>query len=607
MRARALHDPLGIGNMFIRQNSYTRKDGTSRSSCSLREHRLVEGEAKQVTLLNLGQDFAVPRPEWPVLIARIKDAFRGQGQLTFEDESEPVRKAAREIVRRLRAKGYQANIVTDQYAGMHVDDIVFPVHAVRSVGGERMALCALETLQFEAVLRDLGMPARDVRLSSALLVACMVRVPEVAEAATWLQYHSSILELLDIEADRIPAQHLIRLTERLYVLRHRLLAGLAAREPGFAEAQKRPVYCSFKRLPSAGTSGKAAGGETRVKAVEGDQAIAYCFDGEGLMRRCDLIHLPHGRPRSLQKALRRLKLEGATLVLNPDEVTEGVLRWLSQHQIKWITISRRSQPQLRAAAVFESGKAKGNLWKLSNHTSELRLYAADDTSGLPDDSARPKRAHAFECTLDSLHEGLSIPRRLKSFDVIQNRVGRVEAKYADLSWQYDIHITLGKGGNASSITYARIPGTDPLDQASHRCVLRTNQVDWSLQEVLQAFAGIVASRHTFDSINARVSIDGNESSIAPRNRSQLFLTILACHVATYILQNLRQHNQYLTWNEFLQKMQGWKRITTLLHSKGRQVIANRQDSQLNSTQESIAKAMGISPGYNRSRVIEKWS
>lgn len=607
MWARALDDPLGIGKMFIRQNSYTRKDGTSRSSCSLREHRLVDGEAKQITLLNLGQDFAVPRPEWPVLIARIKDAFRGQGQLTLEDESESVRKAAREIVRRLRAKGYQADVVTDQYAGMHVDDIVFPVHAVRSVGGERVALRALETLQVEGVLQDLGMPSRDVRLSSALLVACMLRVPEVAEPATWLQYHSSILELLDIEADRISAKHLIRLTERLYVLRHRLLAGLAARESGFAEAQMGPVYCSFKRLPSVGTLDKAAGGETRATAVEGYQTIMYCFDGEGLMRCCDLVNWRHGRPRSLQKALRRLKLESAILVLNPGEVSEGVLRWLSQHQIKWIAVSRRSQPPSRAATVLESSKAKGNLWKLFSHTSELRLYAADNTTGQPDDSAYSKRAHAFECKLDSLHEGLSIPNRLKAFDVVQNRIGRLEAKYADLSWQYDIHLTLGKGGNASSVTYVRIPGTDPLDLASNRCVLRTNQVDWSLEEVLQAFARIVDSRNTFDSINVRAQIDANVPLIAPRNRSQLFLSILACHVATYILQYLRRHNQYLTWNELLQKLEGWKRITTLLHSKGRQVIANRQDSQLNSRQESIAQAMGISPGYNRSRVVEKWS
>ncbi len=584
--------------MFIRQNLRIKKDGTRSSSYSLREHHIVGGESKQVTLLNLGPDFAVPKADWPVLIARIKDAFRGQAQLTLEEDSDEIRKAARAIVRRLRAADYQADRITDLYAGMRVEDMVFPVHAVRSAGGERTALRALEDLQFENALQALGMSRRNARISVALVVARMLKPAEVADHTTWLHDHSSLLELLGIEEALISVPQLVRLTEQLYVHRQHLLTRLFECGSGSLNTPNHPVFCSFKREiphdPSNPPDGNLNPSDGRARSM------ACYYDGLGKVLRCELVPWPHRHHRSLRNALRRIKLKDATLVFHADEVTGDMLWRLSRKQIKWITIN-----QLIQRPAWEDESQIARAVEFSNHTSEMRLYAVDCNTEMNTEPGSTVRPNAFETALESLHEGLSKPHRLKSYGVILDRVERLKRRYPSLDWQYDVHVTKGRSGKASSVTYAWIPRCSQSEPASSRCVLRTNHVDWNLETILQAYRKISDSERTYASIAAKGHVGTASRSASPK--AQVFLTILVWQIATYVLANLRKHKIDLTWDELRLHLQRWKRITTLFYTKGRQVIANRQDGQLSDTQQAIAAAMHISPGDFRSRVIKKWS
>ena len=70
--------------MYIRRTSIkSRKDGKQYYTYRLVQSERTANGVSQRTLINLGADFALPRPQWPELASRIQAILNGQ-QLLFE-------------------------------------------------------------------------------------------------------------------------------------------------------------------------------------------------------------------------------------------------------------------------------------------------------------------------------------------------------------------------------------------------------------------------------------------------------------------------------------------------------------------------------------------
>ncbi|NOR23094.1 MAG: hypothetical protein GQ542_01645 [Desulforhopalus sp.] len=68
--------------MYIRRTSIkSRKDGTQYFTYRLVESQRIGKKVKQITLLNLGRDFSLPREQWPELSSRIQDIIVGRQRL----------------------------------------------------------------------------------------------------------------------------------------------------------------------------------------------------------------------------------------------------------------------------------------------------------------------------------------------------------------------------------------------------------------------------------------------------------------------------------------------------------------------------------------------
>jgi len=117
-------------------------------------HRLVESrrvgdKVRQVTLLNLGRHFALPRERWPELCQRLDQLLRGRQALVPAAES--VERIAQPCFARLLAQGPVALPVPD--AGVttyaEVDPDSLELTQPRSIGVEHVALAAMRELAFE--------------------------------------------------------------------------------------------------------------------------------------------------------------------------------------------------------------------------------------------------------------------------------------------------------------------------------------------------------------------------------------------------------------------------------------------------------------------------
>jgi hypothetical protein len=130
---------------------YIRRTHTSNSATGERytTHRLVQservgGRVRQVTLLNLGRQFALPPEEWPALCARLEELRSGQGAL-LAGRSGLVEREAQRLFARLLARQGVAPPTGGPAGGdvQAVDVDSLELSRPRSVGVESVALWAM--------------------------------------------------------------------------------------------------------------------------------------------------------------------------------------------------------------------------------------------------------------------------------------------------------------------------------------------------------------------------------------------------------------------------------------------------------------------------------
>ena len=138
--------------MYIRAKPRSLKSGKKAETFSLVVSYRVDGEPKQRTILNLGQNFEIPPDQWRRLTQMIEEDLRGYPRLPFEDKR--LERTAREIVLKLKAQGYDIHDPRDDRDAMITHEIEHT--DTRTVGGERVALKALDLLGFEDILSTLG-------------------------------------------------------------------------------------------------------------------------------------------------------------------------------------------------------------------------------------------------------------------------------------------------------------------------------------------------------------------------------------------------------------------------------------------------------------------
>ena len=212
--------------MFIRRTSTAPRKASSTPYSSFRLVRLVRSgnSVRQLTLLNLGADFPVPQRLWPALVETLLS-----GQAPLLDPDPQLLPVAENITDRLRLRGLDADPHPPDVATVRLDSLDHI--RVRSAGGERLALHALDELGFAAALRACGASPRDTAIATALVAARMLHPSSEREACAWLNRKSALPELLGLDRGQpLSLSKLYRFGDLLFKHRKALEQALFRRE-----------------------------------------------------------------------------------------------------------------------------------------------------------------------------------------------------------------------------------------------------------------------------------------------------------------------------------------------------------------------------------------
>jgi hypothetical protein len=176
----------------------------------------IAGKVRQITLLNLGRNFAIKQEDWPVLCRRIEQLLHPQEallplQCTLHIESAAQRYAGQLIVRApisdsaVAESSDPAAMPRPLATFVEVDVDSLQTMQPRSVGVEHVGLQALAELGIIDQLRELGVNGV---LRASIIGNLIGRMGHPGSGPwNWLQKHSALGELIDV--DFLSMSHMI--------------------------------------------------------------------------------------------------------------------------------------------------------------------------------------------------------------------------------------------------------------------------------------------------------------------------------------------------------------------------------------------------------------
>ena len=173
--------------------------------------------------------------------------------------------------------------------------------------------------------------------------------------------------------------------------------------------------------------------------------------------------------------------EGSTVVLDAGIASEENIAWLRARGYRYLAVSRERHKVFdaeQATLIREEGATRIRVQRLVDaDTGEVRLYCHSTGREAKERGIAERFSTGLEAALDHLAEGLHRKGRVKRYEKVLTRIGRLRQRYARVARYYDIRVEKDEtSGNAKALSWSRITPTE--DTLPGVYCLRTNQAQW---------------------------------------------------------------------------------------------------------------------------------
>ena len=614
--------------MYIRQTRTANKiTGEAYFTFRLVRGERIGGRVRQITVLNLGRNFAIKQEDWPMLCLRLEQLLQPQDVLLGPDCAAHIERAAQRYAAQLVARapvveqcaqvGSAPATGTPQAAPPDFQDVdidSLQQTQPRSVGVEHVALHALGQLGLVDKLAELGI--NGVQRAAILgNVIGRMAVPG-SERATWewLQTHSALGELLEIDFDAMSHMSLYRASDLL--MRHRSaieehLFGAAQTLFGFG--QTVTLYDLTNTYFEGEAAGNAKAKRGRSKEKRSDCALitlGLVLDGSGFVRRSKTFAGNVSEGVTLQGMLEGLGASpGAMVIMDAGISTQARLDWLANSGYRYLVVRRSGQRQFDADHAVATRTAGGQTLRLqkvaSENDKEVLLYCHSELREAKETAMVNRFSQAFEAGLSKLALGLDKPRGDNSPDKINERIGKLKAKSRGASQHYEITPTTDEEGKAVvALTWQKVPvpGTMATDPGVY--CLRSNELGWDEEKLWRTYTMLTDLESVFRSLKSELGLRPVFHSKEERCDGHLFITVLAYQCVQTLRLRLKDAGINASWASLRSTLSVQRRVTASLRRRDGRTVHVRKSTVAEPALMPIYTALGITaaPGGTKKLV-----
>ena len=606
--------------MFIRQTRTNNKaTGEGYFTYRLVRGERIGGKVRQITVLNLGRNFAIKPEDWPVLCSRLEQLLQPQETLLAIDCSEQIERAAQryfgQLIARaplpeqatgLEGKPAKAAATERRAADFHEVDIdSLQQSQPRSVGVEHVALHALAQLGLVNKLAELGINGVTRAAILGNLIARMAQPASELATWRWLQTHSALGELIDVDFEGMSHMGLYRASDIL--MRHR--AAIEAHlfssiQTLFTLDETVTLYDLTNTYFEGEAAANPKARRARSKEKRSDcplLTLALVLDGSGFVRRSRSFAGNVSEATTLAGMLTGLGAPpGALVIMDAGIATEANLAWLIEQGYRYLVVRRggaRQFDEAQAVAIETAGGERLRVQKvLSEDGKEVRLYCHSPAREAKETAMAARFAQGFEAGLQKIVDGLHKPRSEKRHDQLLERIGRLKQKSHGASQHYTVNLATDASGKiVTALTWEKslVAGT----MATHPGVycLRSSETAWDEERLWRTYTMLTDLESVFRSLKSELGLRPVYHSKEDRSDGHLFITVLAYQCVQVVRVQLKAAGINDSWVSLRQTMSVQRRVTASLRRKDGRTIHVRKSTVAEPALMAIYEALAINP------------
>jgi hypothetical protein len=561
-------------------------------------HRLVRservaGRVRQVTLLNLGQNFAPGQEQWPGLCQRIEEILAGQAIPLvpgFDSglEREAQRLAALLLMRQAQPPSSVRAAAPEAMEEMALLDLA----RARSVGVELVGLWALGELRLAEALRELSVPQRQIAAVLGLIVGRLAAVDMQGMASPcWAADRSAFAELLGVDLSVFSPPALYRARDSLLKHRAEIEAWVASRWLALCGvAGGDAVYDLRRNCP--GDMGRASWLQPGDPGTRPSVTLGLVVDSSGLIRRSVSHYGGDAAGRRFKTMLDGLGAPpGALVAIDPMLASPANLAWLLSSGYHYLVVSGETAGPSDGRPADPVRPSLDPCPMPVGNVQEVRLcYRVPDLENRGETPA-VRSALRLEAGLRRIAAGLVRPGGERRLDRLGERIRRLKQRSGSLAASYRITLTVAADGeHATGLTWERLAGSGPDGSPRGHCWLRSSAADWDavrlydayrlLRELDSDFAAVAAVRPS--------DRDGEECGAV-----QFLVSVLACQCVRLIRSRLAAAGIDADWPVLRQTLAGQVRVTASFRRSDGRTLHARAATLAEPGQLAIYQALGI--------------
>ena len=598
--------------MYIRRTTIkSRKDGGQYYTYRLVESKRTEKGVRQYTLLNLGVDFSLPREQWPDLTKRIEGILGGQQSLLDIDGD--IEGLAQEYASRIVLSRQDVDD-SDSVDYREVDLDSIQMSRPRSVGGEHVVLDALQSLELDRKLGDLGFNGPQVAAAIGTIIARACHPGSEVTTHAWLQDRSGLGELIDYDFNNLSLYGMYQTSDRLLDKKTAIESHLYDRERSLFSLQETITLYDLTNTYFEGqcrSNALAAHGHSKEKRSDCPLVtLALVLDSSGFPRRSHVYEGNVNEPKTLSELLHSLETGGSstdhksTVIMDAGIATEDNVAWLKEHQYPYLVVSRkrhREFDETLSVVVKKDDECTVRAQKVFDEkTQETLLYCHSTMREKKDQAIGDRFINRFEQELQKLSNGLHKKRCLKKYDKVMVKIGSLRQKYSKVSRRYTISVKKDeKSGNATDLNWIHQPKPETTDTHPGVYCLRTSQTAWDESTLWNTYTMLTDLEAVFRSLKSELGLRPVHHQIAKRVSGHLFITVLAYHLVHTIRFRLQLKGIRSSWSSIREILSTQNRVTVSMQCKNGSTVHVRKSTRPEQNQQQIFSALGIKnhPGH----------
>ena len=473
----------------------------------------------------------------------------------------------------------------------------------RSIGAEHICFDMLRRLGIDRFLLSLGWSRLQCDIACMQIVARAIYPCSELRTVSYLRENSALCEMFGIDHRRVTKDMLYKSSRDLYGIHREMEDYLHKQACSMFEIEEKILLFDITNMYAEGVYessqifqyGHSKERRNDLKVV----VLAAVVNTDGLLVRTEIFEGNRQDVTTLEEMIGSLE-QGLNpgrrvIVMDAGFSSKSNLLWLKNNNYDYITVMRSSGIHYTPLGeVTEMRDNKDQHIRLQSVKVEKLtdnvLMVDSDAKALKEDSMHKKASTRYEQGLEAIHSGIQ-GKGIKNRDKVNNRLGRLNARYPGMERLYQISFTYDEKNKTESMFWNRNEELEQEEETFHgKYFLQTSLDEKDAKNIWSFYNVIRTVEETFKTLKTDLDIRPIYHKSDEGAKAHLNLAVLAYWIVSTVRYRLRKAGVTIRWEELLRIMSTQVRVTMSAQKSNGNTLSIRRSTE---PEDKLAKIYDI--------------